>query len=96
VWLERPAVHAELHCGGGLFHEARVQALDDLLPLLSRRIQTVSQWGFERAELVRFARRGAPRGIDRIVPVGQALAFSPVWDGVDLWRAFTRELDIQA
>lgn len=95
VWLDEAAVHAELHCGGGLFHEARIDHLDALLPLLSRRIQTVSECGFSRHELAHWARQAGPRGIDRIVPLGQALDFAPVWDGVNLWRAFLRELDIR-
>lgn len=96
VWLDEPAVHAGLHCGGGLFHEGRLATLDALLPLLDRRIQTVSQHGFGRAELQDFVRRAGPRGIDRIVPIGQALDFAPVWDGTNLWRAFLREVDIRA
>lgn len=95
VWLDNPAVHADLHCGGGLFHESRIADLDGLLPLLSRRIQTVSTWGFARHELVAWARQAGPRGIDRVVPIGQALDFAPVWDGVNLWRAFLREIDIR-
>jgi len=95
IWLDQPAVHADLHCGGGLFHEARIDKLDGLLPLLSRRVQTVSSWGFSRAELLQWARAAGPRGIDRFVPVGQALDFAPVWDGMNLWRAFLREIDIR-
>ena len=94
IWLDTPAVHAELHCGGGLFHEARIDQLADLRPLLSRRIQTVSHAGFRRDEWLAFV-QGAPlRGIDRIVPVGRALDFAPVWDGHDLWHAFTRQVDL--
>lgn len=96
VWLDNPAVHAEAHGGGGLFHEAGLATLDDLPPLLSRRVQTVSHHGFSRDELLQFCRRHTLRGIDRMVPVGQALAFGPVWDGTDLWRAFTREIDVRA
>lgn len=94
VWLHEPAVLADLHCGGGLFHESRLATLEALLPLLGRRIQTVSHHGFSRAELQDFVRSAGPRGIDRLVPVGQALDFSPVWDGTNLWRAFLREVDI--
>jgi len=30
------------------------------------------------------------RGIDRVVPFGQALSFASVWDGYDLLTEFTR------
>ncbi len=96
VWLMQPAVHADLHCGGGLFHEARLDTLDGLLPLLDRRIQTLAQFGVSRDEWRRFAVDAGPRGIDRVVPIGHALDFSPVWDGINLWRAFLREVDLSA
>ena len=34
------------------------------------------------------------RGIDRIVPIGQALQFSRHWDGYDLFAEFTRQVTI--
>lgn len=95
VWLQQPAVHASAHCGGGLFHEAGVVSLDELLPLLDRRVQTVAHHGFDREVLLAWVRAAALRGIDRLVPVGEALEFAPVWDGIDLWRAFTREVDLR-
>lgn len=95
VWLDEPAVHAELHCGGGLFHEARIDQLAALRPLLSRRIQTVSHAGFTRAQWLAFVQAAPLAGIDRIVPVGRALEFSALWDGHDLWQAFTRQIELQ-
>lgn len=95
VWLDQPALHADTHCGGGLFLESRLTDLDGLLPLLSRRVQTVSHHGIDRTELLGFIDRCRPRGIDRWVPVGQALAFAPSWDGLNLWNAFMREVSIQ-
>jgi hypothetical protein len=31
-------------------------------------------------------------GLDRVVPVGQALSFSPDWDGVNLIEQFSRKM----
>jgi hypothetical protein len=95
VWLAQPAVHAALHCGGGLIHESGIAHLSDLAPLLSRRVQTVSQAGIGRDDWANFLQQHDARGIDRVVPVGQALDFAPVWDGHDLWQAFTREVDLR-
>lgn len=95
VWLAEPGVYAALHGGGGLFHESRIATLDGLLPLLDRRIQTVSSFGLPREQLAAWVRQARPRGIDRFVPIGQALDFAPVWDGIDLWRAFLREIDLR-
>jgi hypothetical protein len=42
-----------------------------------------------------FARSLNGSGIDRIVPIGQALAFGRFWDGYDLLAEFTRSTLIQ-
>lgn len=76
--------------GGGLFQQARLNRLDDLTGLIDRRVQTIGHFGFTRADLVGLARRLNGRGADRLVPIGQALDFSPLWDGHDLLAGMTR------
>jgi Acyl-CoA reductase (LuxC) len=78
------------HCGGGLLFQYRIATLDDLLPFVSRRDQTLTYFGFERAELAAFAARLNGRGLDRLVPIGQALNFNRFWDGNDLLLSFLR------
>lgn len=95
VWLDTPALHAQVHCGGGLFLETRITQLDALRPLLDRRVQTVATYGVPRQAWLDWVQQAGPRGIDRIVPLGQALDFAPVWDGLDLWQAFTRQLTLR-
>ena len=84
----------EQHCGGGLFLEREVEALEDILTFVNAKDQTMSQFGFARSELEGFASRLPARAVDRIVSVGNALQFATVWDGVDLFQAFTREVSI--
>ncbi|MEH0983623.1 acyl-CoA reductase [Micromonospora sp. CPCC 205556] len=76
--------------GVGTFPQSRVDALADLAPLVVRRDQTVTHFGFTPQELTSFARAIAGRGVDRIVPIGDALNFAATWDGYDLMREFTR------
>lgn len=76
--------------GAGVVPVARLDTLADLLPVLTRRDQTLSYFGFDRAELRGFVAALGGRGIDRMVPFGQALSFAPVWDGYDLLAEFTR------
>ncbi|PLS17888.1 acyl-CoA reductase [Bacillus sp. M6-12] len=85
----------ERHCGGGFFVELEVAWLNDLIHYLHDKDQTVSYFGFSRDKLMEFAGRLRNRGIDRIVPVGQALDFEGVWDGYDLLMSFTREIVIR-
>ncbi len=80
--------------GVGAFAHARLNRLADLLPLIRRRDQTVTHFGFGPGELLDFARRCGPHGADRIVPIGRALEFEAVWDGYDLLREFTRLMTV--
>ncbi len=76
--------------GVGTFPQATIADLTDLVDVVQREDQTLSCFGFDRAELVGLASALAGRGIDRIVPFGAALAFAPVWDGYELLAEFTR------
>jgi hypothetical protein len=76
--------------GVGTFPQATITSLDELVSFTQRRDQTLSVFGFDRAELIELAGKLAGRGIDRIVPFGSALSFAPVWDGYHLLSEFTR------
>lgn len=82
------------HTGGGLLLQTRVAALTDLVPIVDLHVQTMSQYGFSREELTGFVRHINGRGLDRIVPLGAAMDFAPVWDGYDLLSEFTRAVTI--
>jgi hypothetical protein len=98
-WIEvdlgdTPTAAVPDHPGGGFVNRCRIDRLADLFPLVERSMQTMSYFGFERTELAALAQALAGRGIDRMVPVGQALAFDLTWDGQDLIEAFTRRVTI--
>ena len=82
--------------GSGLFHEVCLTSLEELAPHLRRRDQTLTVFGFSRDALVATVRHLNGRGVDRVVPVGQALAFDHVWDGYDLLQQFTRRVAVRA
>ncbi|MGE5516865.1 MAG: acyl-CoA reductase [Bacteroidota bacterium] len=82
------------HSGGGLLLQTRVAALTDLIPIVDLHVQTMSQYGFSREDMVEFIRHINGRGLDRIVPLGSAMDFAPVWDGYDLLSEFTRTVTI--
>jgi hypothetical protein len=81
--------------GAGAFPFASVASLAELVPVMNRQDQTFSHFGFAPAELHDFAVALAGRGVDRIVPFGQALTFSSIWDGYDLPSEFTRLTTLQ-
>lgn len=82
------------HPGAGLFFEARVDALSDLIGFVQRKDQTLVTHGFSNEELMDFARSLHGTGIDRIVPMGQALSFGSLWDGYDLLAELTRTVHV--
>jgi hypothetical protein len=76
--------------GGGLFYTLSIDDLNQLLPFIQRRDQTITQYGFTEVQLREFVGSINGRGIDRIVPIGQALNFDVIWDGFDLFESFSK------
>ncbi|MFG1941793.1 acyl-CoA reductase [Nonomuraea sp. NPDC048826] len=82
--------------GTGTFAHARLDSLAELVPLVGRRDQTMTHFGFTREELMELAHALAGRGVDRMVPFGDALSFHRVWDGMDVAAEFTRLVTVFA
>lgn len=78
------AAAVEFRPGGGFLSVQSVPALESVIPQLTRRVQTLSTFGFTPSDLREFAVTANGRGIDRIVDIGHALDFDAVWDGKDL------------
>lgn len=86
--------HVErFRCNSGYFIEMDVENLCDLLPQLSRNYQTLSYYGFQKEELLKMIRISKIQAIDRIVPIGRTQDFSLVWDGHDLIRSLSRQIN---
>ena len=83
-------------CGAGLFYQWVVPDLEALSPHVRREDQTLAAYGFSHSEVREFVLGLLGRGIDRVVPIGQALNFNRVWDGHDLLQSFTRQVCITA
>jgi hypothetical protein len=83
-------------CGGGFLRIVRVPSPEAVLPFLDERDQTITHFGFTEGEVRDMGRAFAPTGIDRLVPVGEALAFDPVWDGFDLMEDCLRRVSVRA
>lgn len=96
VTIEKPLnpLMRDTHCGNGLFLEQRLDTLEQLAPLMTDKEQTLAVFGFDREDLLAFVDQLPPRAVDRIVNIGAALTFDPVWDGADLFTAFTRRITL--
>jgi len=82
-------------CSGGLLRHVTVAALDDVVPFIDAGDQTLAHAGFDAQTLEAFARRAGARGLDRVVPIGEALAFEPTWDGFDVLADVTRVVTLR-
>jgi hypothetical protein len=80
------------HPGAGLFFETVVPDVTELAPFVVRKDQTMTVYGLEDGPLGDFVTSANGRGVDRIVPFGQALAFDREWDGMDLLAELTRRV----
>lgn len=85
----------EKHCGNGLFYEIEKNTLEEVGELITDKDQTLVYYGFTHEELEKLITQINSRGIDRIVPIGQALDFNNVWDGQNFLKSFTREIVIK-
>ncbi len=81
-----------IRCPGGCFVEYVDTDLSALASIVRRKFQTLSYLGFDPAELRSFVLSHGLKGIDRIVPLGATLDFSLTWDGYDLIRTLSRQI----
>lgn len=85
------------HTGAGAFFVFNTsvdgvtdKSVDNLANVVTHKLQTLSVWGVEQTLLLKLIENPSIQGIDRVVRVGQALDFSPTWDGYDLLSELSR------
>ena len=79
----------------GFFYEYNVKDLSKIKKLINNKYQTLTYYGLNKENLKNFVCKNELQGIDRIVPIGQALDISFFWDGYDLNKILTRVVDIK-
>ena len=68
----------------GLFYEKDILSLDELVPFMEEKIQTMVSSGSNQEELYEKIRLAECEGVDRVTAIGEALDFNTVWDRKDL------------
>jgi hypothetical protein len=84
----------QYRCAGGSFLEYNDRDLDALRSIVTRKYQTLTYIGFQAEELREWVLSNGLAGIDRVVPVGRAADFGPIWDGYDLIASLSRICDL--
>ena len=84
---------SSLHgCGGGYFYYRLLNSLDQIKSIQNVKVQTLAHWGFTTNELKDLHILSNGEGLDRIVPMGEALNFHYIWDGYNLFDELSRKV----
>ena len=78
----------------GYFYEYNLNQLNDLKNYINISFQTIIYFGLSKKKIKNFLNQNL-KGIDRIVPVGQAHNINNIWDGYNLTYFLSREIDIR-
>lgn len=76
----------------GFFHEYVLPAWDDLFKFITEKTQTIITYGINREWLRDELITRGVKGVDRIVPLGEALNIGVFWDGYDIIRQLSRNI----
>lgn len=80
----------DFKCGGGCFFEYEAKELREILPVLTKRCQTVAVLGVDREQVRELVFSGGVRGVDRVVPLGGTMELSFIWDGFKMVESMSR------
>jgi len=69
--------------------------LAEIAHIVNEKYQTLVYYGLSLPELSEFVTKNQLKGIDRIVPIGQALDIDVIWDGYDLIGTLSRIIDVR-
>lgn len=79
----------------GYFFEYDAKNLNEICPVLSKKCQTISYLGINPIEIRNIVFNNGVKGGDRIVPMGQTMELTFIWDGYDLIDTMSRILNIR-
>lgn len=75
---------------GGYFFEYLADSVDEVVPILGKKCQTVAVLGIEESQIRDLVYRNGVRGVDRIVSLGKTMELSFKWDGYDMIETMSR------
>ena len=80
----------EIRVGGGFLSVVFISSLAEVTRFIRDSDQTITYFGWERAEIENVAASRAGPGVARWAPIGTALDFDFIWDGYDIPFELTR------
>lgn len=82
-------------CGAGYFYMKQIADIGQLQPFVTGKLQTISYFGLSEKELQELKHLSDGEGLDRVVPLGNALDFNYIWDGYNLLEELSRKVYIK-
>ena len=80
----------ELRGKFGLFYEADLDNEKELCNNITSKVQTCVTYGIKNEKLAEFFIENNVIGVDRIVPIGEAMNIDLYWDGYDVISSMSR------
>lgn len=91
--LKEDVDESNLHgCGGGYFYVRNIKSTIFLKNLQNPKTQTISYFGLSEDDKNFLLDLSNGEGIDRIVPLGEALNFNYIWDGYNLFDELSKKV----
>lgn len=90
VELENKALDLD-DCVGGYFYVKHIKDIKEIGKDVPQSAQTLAHFGISEPELAELNNALFGKRMDRVVPVGQALAFHYIWDGMNLFEELSRK-----
>lgn len=74
----------------GQFFQYSISSLDEIMPYMDKKIQTISTLGIHPSIIRQQLLAHRIMGVDRVVPIGQAMDMSIIWDGMNMIESLSR------
>jgi hypothetical protein len=79
----------------GHFFEYDTDEINEIARIVNNKFQTLTYFGINKLVLKDLVLENSLLGIDRIVPIGQAMDIGVIWDGYDVVRSLSRVLEMK-
>lgn len=78
----------------GIFFIKKIKKINELSNYITEKCQTISYFGFKKKEMLDFVTMNNLNGVDRIIPIGQAMDIDVVWDGYETLKHLSRVITV--
>lgn len=78
----------------GYFYQIKNLSLKKFFKISNSKIQTITYFGLNKLMINNQIKKYNPRGIDRVVPIGQSSRMGFTWDGFNMIESLSRKIEV--